>query len=41
MGFRPHISPNLRGMDPRIFRPGPMGIGPSFVELPARKRKIA
>ena len=41
MGFRPHISPDLRDMDPRIFRPGPMGIGQSFVELPARPRKVA
>jgi hypothetical protein len=28
-------------MDPRIFRPGPMGIGQNFVELPTRKRKVA
>ena len=41
MGFRPRISPDLRDMDPRIFRPGPMGIGQSFVELPARPRKVA
>ena len=41
MGFRPRISPDLKEMDPRIFRPGPMGIGQSFVELPARPRKVA
>lgn len=41
MGFRPRISPDLKDMDPRIFRPGPMGIGQSFVELPARRRKVA
>jgi propionate CoA-transferase len=41
MGFRPRISPDLREMDARIFRPGPMGIGRSFIELPARTRKVA
>jgi hypothetical protein len=28
-------------MDPRIFWPGPMGIGRSFAEIPARGRKVA
>ena len=41
MGFRPRISADLKEMDPRIFRPGPMGLDQSFVELPARKRKVA
>jgi propionate CoA-transferase len=41
MGFQPRISPDLRDMDPRIFRIGPMGIGQNFVELPARPRKVA
>ena len=41
MDFRPRISRDLREMDPRIFRPGPMGIGRSFVDLPARRRAIA
>ena len=41
MGFRPRISPHLRDMDPRIFRPSPMGIGQSFMALPARARKVA
>ena len=41
MGFRPRISPQLRDMDPRIFRPGPMGIGQSLMALPARARKVA
>jgi propionate CoA-transferase len=41
MGFRPRISPDLRDMDPRIFRPGSMNIGQSFVKLPARTRKVA
>jgi propionate CoA-transferase len=41
MGFRPRISPQLRDMDPRIFRPGPMGIGQSFMALPTRRRKVA
>jgi propionate CoA-transferase len=36
MDFRPRISPQLKQMDPRIFRPGPMGIGEQFVTLPAR-----
>jgi propionate CoA-transferase len=25
MGFRPHVSPHLKNMDPRIFRPGRWG----------------
>jgi propionate CoA-transferase len=41
MDFRPRISPNLKQMDARIFRPGPMGIGKSFAEMPARPRKRA
>jgi propionate CoA-transferase len=41
MGFQPRISPDLKDMDPRIFRIGPMGIGQNFVELPARPRKVA
>lgn len=41
MGFAPRISPHLREMDARIFRPGPMGIGRSFAALPARTRKVA
>jgi propionate CoA-transferase len=41
MGFRPKISPNLKEMDPRIFRPGPMGLSRSFAELPARPRRVA
>ena len=35
------ISPNLKEMDPRIFRPGPMGLSRSFAELPARPRRVA
>jgi hypothetical protein len=27
-------------MDPRIFRPGPMGIDQSFKALPVRRRKV-
>ena len=41
MGFRPRISPQLKDMDPRIFRSGPMGIAQSFKALPARPRKVA
>jgi propionate CoA-transferase len=41
MGFRPQISPQLKTMDARIFRPGPMGIAQSFMALPARTRKVA
>jgi propionate CoA-transferase len=41
MAFRPRISPNLKEMDPRIFRPGPMGLSQSFAELPARPRRVA
>jgi propionate CoA-transferase len=41
MGFRPRISPELKEMDPRIFRPGPMGIGGRFAEMPSRARKLA
>jgi propionate CoA-transferase len=39
LGFRARISPELREMDPRIFRPGPMGIGRNFAETPARANK--
>jgi propionate CoA-transferase len=41
IGFKPRISPQLRDMDPRIFRSGPMGIAQSFKALPARPRKVA
>jgi propionate CoA-transferase len=41
MGFKPRISPQLKDMDPRIFRSGPMGIAQSFMALPARPRKVA
>ena len=41
MGFRPKISPNLKEMDPRIFRAGPMGLSRSFAEWPARPRRVA
>jgi len=41
IGFKPRISPQLRDMDPRIFRSGPMGIAQSFKALPARSRKVA
>jgi propionate CoA-transferase len=40
MGFRPRISPDLRLMDSRIFRPGPMRIAGSFAEKQRRARKI-
>jgi propionate CoA-transferase len=41
LGFRPRISPELREMDPRIFRPGPMGLGQNFAATPARGGKAA
>ncbi|WP_084614846.1 acyl CoA:acetate/3-ketoacid CoA transferase [Nakamurella lactea] len=34
MGFRPHIADDLRPMDPRIFRPGTMGLAAEFVPGP-------
>jgi propionate CoA-transferase len=37
MAFRPAVSPALREMDPRIFRPEPMGIAP---EVLARERRL-
>ena len=40
MGFRPRISPDLREMDSRIFRPGPMGIAASFAGKQRRTRQI-
>jgi propionate CoA-transferase len=41
MGFRPRISPKLKEMDPRIFRPGPMGMAQGFAAMPKRTRKVA
>ena len=41
IGFRPRISPELREMDPRIFRPGPMGIGQNFCRNRPRARRKA
>jgi propionate CoA-transferase len=41
LGFRPRISADLKEMDPRIFRPGPMGIGQNFAEIPARTSKAS
>jgi propionate CoA-transferase len=41
MDFRPRISPELKEMDPRIFRVGPMGLSQSFAQWPARPRRVA
>lgn len=32
LGFRPQVAPDLRTMDPRIFRPGPMGLAATFAD---------
>jgi propionate CoA-transferase len=41
MGFRPRISSNLKEMDLRIFRPGPMNMAQAFAAVPKRVRKVA
>ena len=38
MGFLPRISPALRPMDARLFRPGPMGLRDGFLAQAARPR---
>jgi len=38
MGFRPHVSPALRRMDPALFAEGPMGLAD---RLPARRPRAA
>ncbi|OWW22092.1 acyl CoA:acetate/3-ketoacid CoA transferase [Noviherbaspirillum denitrificans] len=38
MRFRPEVSPQLRLMDERIFRPGPMGLRNDILYLPLEQR---
>ncbi len=38
MGFRPAVSPSLRTMDQRLFRPGLVGLTAQLPAMPARKR---
>ncbi|MPV36876.1 acyl CoA:acetate/3-ketoacid CoA transferase [Georgenia subflava] len=38
MGFRPRVSPDLAPMDPRIFRPGPMGLAADFARMGETRR---
>jgi propionate CoA-transferase len=38
MRFRPEISPHLKLMDERIFRPGPMGLRNDILYLPLEQR---
>jgi propionate CoA-transferase len=40
MGFRPRISAELRPMDCRLFRPGPMGLRDGFLSQGARPRHV-
>lgn len=39
MAFRPRIAPGLTTMDPRLFRPGRMGLAEAFAAKPARKAR--
>ncbi len=41
MGFRPLVSPALRPMDARLFRPGPMALRDGFLMQAARARRAA
>lgn len=36
IGFKPRVSPNLKLMDPRIFRPGPMGLRDDLTSVGAK-----
>jgi len=38
MAFKPKISPNLRAMDPRIFKPEPMTLRTDMLALPMDRR---
>ena len=41
MAFAPRVSPDLRTMDPRLFRPGRMGLADVFGTKPVRARRAA
>jgi propionate CoA-transferase len=38
MGFKPHIAPDLKAMDARLFRPEPMGLAADLAARPPAKR---
>jgi propionate CoA-transferase len=41
MAFAPRLAPDLKTMDPRLFRPGPMGMAADFRARPASLRRAA
>jgi len=40
MGFTPRIAPELKTMDSRIFRPGPMGLGEDLMASAKLKKEV-
>lgn len=41
IGFEVLVSPNLKPMDPRLYRPEPLGLRPEFLNKPAAARAAA